>query len=190
MSDRSTYLEPESTDLEACQGFATLLPRYLGCSKQMQSLVADLVEAFRDSGIGDEERERVLRALWVTLWQGEATASGGQKPGVSHPIMPDESLSRKQLEQEEQALVANLQRLMEERRLTQAQLAERAGLSEPAISMLLARKYRPQRRTMRLLAQVLGVSEKELAPEPPSMEKECSTNGAQTASAPHGTGTG
>ena len=55
---------------------------------------------------------------------------------------------------------------MRERRLTQADLAQRAGLSQPAISMMLARKYRPQRRTVRLLAQVLGVAESELWPEP------------------------
>src|SRR5205807_6174384 len=61
------------------------------------------------------------------------------------------------LEQAEAAFAATLARLLAERQLTQAQLAERIGVGQSAISMLLKRRCRPQRRTLGKLAEALGV---------------------------------
>jgi transcriptional regulator with XRE-family HTH domain len=41
------------------------------------------------------------------------------------------------------------------RNLTQAELAEAAGVDQPAISMMLARRGRPQRRTPEKIARAL-----------------------------------
>jgi lambda repressor-like predicted transcriptional regulator len=158
--------EVREEHLAACQGFAATLPRYLGCSTPLQGVVRDLVQLFHDPTIQAEERQRILRALAVTLYQyAEDRPPEHQEPSPVRPAVPEHGVWRRRLEQEEEVFVTNLKRLMSERRLTQADLAQRAGLSQPAISMMLARKYRPQRRTVRLLAQVLGVSEGELWPE-------------------------
>jgi transcriptional regulator with XRE-family HTH domain len=50
-----------------------------------------------------------------------------------------------------------LRRLRAERRLTQLQLAERAGVSKEAIHTYESGRKRPRRGTMRLLAGALGV---------------------------------
>lgn len=55
---------------------------------------------------------------------------------------------RARMDQAEAAFAATLARLMAERQLTQAQLAERTGVGQSAISMLLKRRCRPQRRTL------------------------------------------
>jgi DNA-binding XRE family transcriptional regulator len=154
-------------DMEAFEGFAAALPRYLRCSTRIQGVVCDLVQVFNDPDTRKEERERVLTALAVTLCREPPSSSEPKDPPARQPRAPDEALWRRKLEEEENLFVANLKRLMEDRKLTQAELAERAGLSQPAISMMLARRYRPQRRTIRLLAQVLGVAENELSPEVP-----------------------
>jgi len=132
----------------------------------MQAVVRDLVRLFNDPAIEAEERQRILRALEVTLYQSHDDQPPERRaPSPARPTVPEEEVWHRRLEQEEEVFVAHLKRLMNERGLTQADLAQRAGLSQPAISMMLARKYRPQRRTVRLLAQVLGVPESELWPE-------------------------
>jgi lambda repressor-like predicted transcriptional regulator len=106
------------------------------------------------------------------------------EPSPTRPTVPEEGIWRARLEQEEEVFVTNLKRLMSARRLTQAELAQRADLSQPAISMMLARKYRPQRRTVRLLAQVLEVPETELWPEHSAENVGSPGNGSGSAAAP------
>jgi len=167
-------LEVRIEQLEACKGFAACLPRYLGCSAPVQAVVRDLVQLFNDSTIEAEERQRILQALAVTLYRNhEHQPAERREPSPARPTVPEEETWRKRLEQEEAVFVTRLKRLMGERQLTQ-----------PAISMLLARKYRPQRRTVRLLAQVLGVPEDELWPEPAPREVGSHANGAGPVATP------
>jgi transcriptional regulator with XRE-family HTH domain len=51
---------------------------------------------------------------------------------------------------------------MERKNISQAELAKAIGVSQPAISLLLARKCRPQRRTVEKLAEALNVETREL----------------------------
>lgn len=71
---------------------------------------------------------------------------------------------RARMDKVEAAFAATLARLLAERQLTEAELAERIGVGRPAISMLLKRRCRPQRRTLSKLAEALGVPVDELWP--------------------------
>jgi transcriptional regulator with XRE-family HTH domain len=53
---------------------------------------------------------------------------------------------------------------MQAKKWTQEMLAEKAGVGQPAISNMLNRQCRPQRRTIQKFAAVLGVSPDELWP--------------------------
>jgi transcriptional regulator with XRE-family HTH domain len=53
---------------------------------------------------------------------------------------------------------------MDKAGLTQEQLAEKIGVGQPAISMMLKRQCRPQKRTVQRLAEALGVAAEELWP--------------------------
>ena len=68
---------------------------------------------------------------------------------------------------EEAAFAMRLRELMDAKGLTQAQLAERVGIGQPAISMMLNRTCRPQRKTVLRFAQALGVAPEELWPHRP-----------------------
>lgn len=185
MSHPLTNPEVRDEQLENCQGFARTLPRYLGCSAPIQGVVRDLIQLFNDPAIEAEERQRILRALAVTLFQHQdERPPERQEPSPARPTVPEEGVWRTRLQQEEGEFVANLKRLMSARGLTQADLAQRAGLSQPAISMMLARKYRPQRRTVRLLAQVLEVSESELWPGHAPGDVRSPVNGSGSVTAP------
>ena len=67
------------------------------------------------------------------------------------------------MEQAEAKFAATLGRLMAERQLTQEELAERIGVGQSAISMLLKPRCR-QRRTLGKMAEALGVPVDELWP--------------------------
>jgi transcriptional regulator with XRE-family HTH domain len=53
---------------------------------------------------------------------------------------------------------------MEERGVTQTELAERIGVGQPAISNMLCRQCRPQKRTVEKIAAALEVAPEELWP--------------------------
>lgn len=67
-----------------------------------------------------------------------------------------------ELDSQEAAFAEKLRQLMKARAVTQAELASRIGCSQPAISQMLNRKCRPQRRTILNLATALNVDPREL----------------------------
>lgn len=72
----------------------------------------------------------------------------------------DESVNR--YRSQELRFWDSVQLLMKSRNITQAQLAERLGTSQPSVSQMLSRRCRPQRSTIMNIAGALGVSPQEL----------------------------
>lgn len=68
------------------------------------------------------------------------------------------------MDREEVTFAERLRGVMEEKGVTQQTLADRVGVGQPAIAMMLARQCRPQQRTVVKLAQALGVDRSELWP--------------------------
>jgi transcriptional regulator with XRE-family HTH domain len=69
-----------------------------------------------------------------------------------------------QMDQEEAHFADRLREIMQQRGMTQAQLAEKLGIGQPAICMMLQRQCRPQRRTVVRLAEALEVAPTDLWP--------------------------
>lgn len=129
-----------------------------------QQEVWEQVQRLRDPQISEADRAGVEKALAGLL---RIVGGGRQGGGVitrEERLSPAHRALMAQMEQAEAAFAATLTRLMAERQLTQAQLAERVGVGQSAISMLLKRRCRPQRRTLGKLAEALGVSVEELWP--------------------------
>jgi len=157
MTVSNQTVELREEHLLAARTFAETFPNYLQMSETIQAVVRDLVRLFNDPNIGEEERQRVLQALAATLTAAHHERTGNGVGREKSEETPEKERVREELDREETLFAANLKQRMQERNLIQAELAERVGLSQPAVSMLLARKYRPQRRTVRLIAQILGV---------------------------------
>jgi lambda repressor-like predicted transcriptional regulator len=62
------------------------------------------------------------------------------------------------------AFAIHIQQLMNLRGITQAVLAEKVGIGQPSISMMLQRNSRPQRKTILKFAEALGVKPDQLWP--------------------------
>jgi transcriptional regulator with XRE-family HTH domain len=71
---------------------------------------------------------------------------------------------QERIEREVQRFADTLAQMLAEKKMTQAELAQRIGVGQSAISMMLSRKCRPQPRTLGKLAEALGVSVETLWP--------------------------
>ena len=69
-----------------------------------------------------------------------------------------------EMDKEEEMFAERLRAIMEEKGLTQTQLAESLKIGQSAISNMLHRQCRPQRRTVLRIAEALGVDPGDLWP--------------------------
>ena len=70
------------------------------------------------------------------------------------------------MDKEESFFADRMRELMEVKGTTQAELAAKVGIGQPAISMMLNRACRPQRKTVLRFAEALEVPPEELWPQP------------------------
>lgn len=139
------------------------------CSVELRAEAIGLFEDLQ-SGELDAYQTRATLALLAEILFPNADAAG--LPGLDLEEIeilapsqnPDAAGVLEGMDQEEATFAENLQRLMAERQLTQNQLAEKVGLGQPAISMMLNRTCRPQKKTIRRFAEALGVGPTDLWP--------------------------
>jgi len=118
----------------------------------------------------DEEHLLATAALLADILFPNADGNG--YPGldleeaetISAPVNPEANSVLERMDREEAVFAERLRALMEAKGVTQAELAARLGIGQPAISMMLNRECRPQRRTVCRFAEALGVSPEELWP--------------------------
>jgi predicted XRE-type DNA-binding protein len=129
-----------------------------------QQEIQEQVRRLRNPQTSKAERNRAEEILAKMLRAAGAIPEAGGVVNRDERFSPAHHELRAQQEQAEAAFAAVLARLMAQRQLSQAQLAERIGVGQSAISMLLKRRCRPQRRTLGKLAEALGVTVDELWP--------------------------
>ncbi|TWT31152.1 helix-turn-helix protein [Posidoniimonas corsicana] len=69
-----------------------------------------------------------------------------------------------EMDEQEAAFADKVRQLMQEQGKSQIELGEQMGVSQSAISNMLSRKCRPQRRTIDRAAEALGVPPTDLWP--------------------------
>lgn len=84
--------------------------------------------------------------------------------GIAKEICPESKEALRKMDEDESAFADRLRDLMQEKKLTQAALAEKVGVGQPAIAMMLQRDCRPQKRTVVRIAEALGVNPEQLWP--------------------------
>lgn len=137
----------------------------------LQAIVAALGEC--DGELRDEALQllRQLSSGQLDEYEQEATlALLGEILFNDGSVAPNEATDQEcldvvsHMQAQEGEFADRLRRLMADIRITQEQLAEAIGVGQSAISMMLQRKCRPQKRTVRRLAQALGVAPEALWP--------------------------
>jgi len=142
--------------------FAKLLHAYRECSLEIRQIVDEMAEIIVSPDSSNEERDHATDALLEALLPGLCADVREHYESVMRS--PSALKMREELDQEESTFAEKLHHCMKQKRMTQSQLAEKVGIRQSAVSNILRRKCRPQRRTVARFAEALGLSPEELWP--------------------------
>lgn len=165
-SHSSAMFRQADVNTRISQLFATCLCAFRECSDEIQAVIVDMASIANDPEATLEEREGAIATIAEALFPVGDGGSLGVDPEA--PESPDARGAEEgildAMDAEEATFSDRLAALLRNRQVTQVQLAELIGVGQPAISMMLARKCRPQRRTIQKIAGALGVAPDDLWP--------------------------
>ncbi len=144
---------------------------FVECSDDAQRVVVSLNGVVKDAATTPAERQRALMTIADALHLNPCEEDGryGQDLAGSEAYAAARSAPLagevRRMDAQEESFARRLRDLMEAKHLSQQELAERAGCSQPAVSQMLRRRCRPQRRTVLRLAEALNVHPRELWPD-------------------------
>ena len=140
---------------------AQVIRAYRECSDEVQGDIDELLETILDPSVATDEREFAMSAIAEALFP---SGDIGVDLEQDEPESAEENAIAQAMDEEEAKFAARVMDLMQSREMKQGDLAAASGVGQSAISMMLARKCRPQRRTVEKLAKALNVAPEELWP--------------------------
>lgn len=146
--------------------FAEMLQAFMECCKEVQDSIKEMAGIVNDPEATDAERQMACSTIAEALFPTRhGKHLGFDLEAYDRCNTGDDVEHRAAMDRQEATFADRVSRLMAERGLTQKHLAEAVGVGQPAISMMLSRKARPQRATAEKIALALGVPVSELWPE-------------------------
>ena len=169
---RSRKAAPRSRDLDIQLTVSHLVAQafqaYLECDTEIQKVIMEMVEIINDPETDPDDIELSLATLREALFPAYSSTDGQLGADLEveeRDACGEDAQAVAEMDRQEQVFAFRVEALMKERGWTQGQLAEASGVKQPAISLLLSRQSRPQRRTIEKIAKALAVSPEELWPE-------------------------
>jgi lambda repressor-like predicted transcriptional regulator len=147
-------------------------PIVLALEECEDELREEAIELFRQLASGeltpDEEFATVTLLAEILFPNRDVNHLPGLDFEASEPLAkqqtPEAEAVFEEMNRQEASFADNLRDLMEKNGMTQADLAEKLGIGQPAVSMMLQRQCRPQKRTVIRIAEALGVEPSVLWP--------------------------
>ena len=157
----ATTLHDDVQKLQMLQA-SKFLRAYLECSGEVQSEIRDLLDVLNDPETDEDDRDMTLSTLADALFPNPYDGKLGMDLEESERLGVSQSEEMRhaveEMDREEGTFAQRLGEFMDEKGMTQTTLAEQLGIGQSAISNMLHRQCRPQRRTVIRLAEALGVS--------------------------------
>jgi transcriptional regulator with XRE-family HTH domain len=147
------------------------LARLAECSDAVQRVVIKLLGVIKNPDTTPAERQRALSTIADALFINPDETDGGygQDLAISEPYaagkVPRLAREVEKMNTQEATFAQRLRELMEAKRISQQELADRAHCTQPAISQMLNRACRPQKKTILKLAEALNVQPRDLWPD-------------------------
>jgi transcriptional regulator with XRE-family HTH domain len=176
--------QPSDFPLDAFRAFLQASPeqreilhRYMECSDNVQSVVRSMFAVLDNPHVTNEDRQRATRTIADALYLKPEEGHGGygfdlvrveQEPATKHPEEHRRPLVAQRLEQldKQQATFSErLRSILGQKNFTQEELAERIDCTQSAISKMINRNSRPQKKTILKMAAALNVAPTELWPD-------------------------
>ena len=155
----------------APDGAEAFLARLAECSDAVQQVVIKLLGVIKNPDTTPAERQRALMTVADALFINPDETDGGygQDLAVSESYaaakVPRLAREIEKMNTQEATFAQRLRELMAAKRISQQELADRANCSQPAISQMLNRACRPQKKTILKLAEALNVQARDLWPD-------------------------
>ncbi len=169
---------PNDISIEAFSLFLnTSSQLYMECSDEVQAVVHEMFAVLTNADASPEEKRRasttIAHALHPIATEGHGSfgmdlAQIEKETATKHPDESKRPVIVKRLEQmdsQESSFAERLRNLLEKRNITQQELGDRADCTQSAISKMLSRNCRPQKKTIIKLAAALKVEPTELWPD-------------------------
>jgi predicted XRE-type DNA-binding protein len=151
-----TKLETVSNNV---RNFAEIFGAYKECTPDIQKIVDEMIAIFCNADSTKDEKQCAVDVILESLFPGLMT----DFVQINKKLVRLEP-SKESLEKQEKVFADRLARLIRERKVTQTEVAKLIGVQQPAISMMLKRKCRPQKQTVLKLAVALAVEPDDLWP--------------------------
>lgn len=149
--------------------FSKCYRAFLECSDEVQAGIREMVKIIEDPATDADDRamaiESIAEALFPGLDDGALGIDIDEADRAAARNSPEGERALREADAEEAAFADRLRDVLDKKGWTQQELASRSGVGQPAISMMLSRNCRPQKRTIRKLAEALGVPEMDLWPQ-------------------------
>ena len=146
-----------------------LLHALAHCTEQARQTLIDLIGVADSPDSTEQEKASARATIYETLEaEGQRGARGVSLRGLQARAFgqsPDADRMSQQMDSQEEQFARKLRELMKAKGLTQVELARRSDCTQPAISQMLSRGCRPQKRTIFKLAEALGVAPTDLWPD-------------------------
>jgi transcriptional regulator with XRE-family HTH domain len=154
-----TILADQPQTVELLQSMARLIEWLRGVPATTRRQLADAL-----AECSDETRATVSQTLDVLK---DPRATPPERQQALATIADALSLRRDDLgtDSQQAAFADRLRELMNAKRVTQQELAERVGCSQPAVSQMLNRTCRPHKKTIFKIAEALKVQPQDLWPD-------------------------
>lgn len=148
--------------------------RFIGvlaaCGDESRQVMVNLLAVVKDPRTTLFDRQNALTSIADALFSnreqrddlGPDSESSPARTSAEHSALIHEVQGTGT---QQAAFAARLRELMEARRISQQELADRVGCSQPAISQMLNRHRRPQKQTILKLAEALHVPARDLWPD-------------------------
>jgi len=160
---------PSPLEMFALTAAAPIILALNECSPELREEAIGLFQDLQ-SGELDKHQTNATHALLAEILYPNADSEGLpgldlEEVGRLSPSQNSEAASvLAEMDRDEATFAAKVQQIMTARGVTQADLAQKVGIGQPAISMMLNRTCRPQKKTIRRFADALEVSPSELWP--------------------------
>jgi transcriptional regulator with XRE-family HTH domain len=152
---------------KALQDFCHTLMEW---SDQVRRDVLQMLEIAEDTNLSADERAHALRTIADQLHlipddEGRFGIDLARSEELAATNFPALAYQIGQMNLQEAEFADRLRHLMKTKHITQKELAARIDCTQPAISQMLNRKCRPQRKTLDKIATALAVDVRELWPD-------------------------
>jgi len=151
------------------QPYRPFIRALLECNDELQQHAIKLLKTITNGEIDEEDRFAATAVLADVLFPNPADdgfigidLKECESQGAN--FSPETRDVLAEMDAEERTFAEQLTLLMEAKGLTQEALASKLNIGQPAISMMLTRDCRPQRKTVFRLAEALGVNPDDLWP--------------------------